>query len=78
MAIQLDRLRDISVRRIALAEPRETSDHLARAGLETIVRSSLIGIGVGISLTPDQSGSVIGIAAVGILAIGAALASWGT
>jgi hypothetical protein len=78
MAIQLDRLSDISVRRIAPAEPRETSRHLARAGVETIVRSSLIGMGVGISLTPDQPGSVIGIAAIGVLAIGAALASWGT
>ena len=78
MAIQLDRLQGITVRRVAPREPDEARDRLVRTGIETVVRSSLIGIGIGISLTPDHSGGVIGIAAVGVLAIGAALASWGT
>ena len=78
MAIQLDRLSGITVRRIAPPRPSAASRQLVRAGVETIVRSSLIGIGVGVSLTPDHSGGVIGVATVGVLAIGAALASWGT
>ncbi len=76
MAIQLDRLQGITVRRIAPSEATEARARAARTAVETVVRSSLIGIGIGVSLAPDRSG-VIGIATVGVLAIGAALASWG-
>jgi hypothetical protein len=77
MAIQLDQLQGITVRRIASHESAEARDRVVRTAVETVVRSSLIGIGIGVSLTPDQSGGVVGIATVGVLAIGAALASWG-
>jgi hypothetical protein len=73
MFVQQARLDRIVVHRGPISA---RSRRAARTAMGTVVRSSLIGLGVGVSLTPDHSGGVLGLTTVGILAIGAALASW--
>jgi hypothetical protein len=43
-----------------------------------IVRSLLIGLGIGVTVMLGHPGGVVGIATIGVLAIGAALTSWDT
>jgi hypothetical protein len=56
--------------------PGPRAEQLLRTAVEAIVRSLLIGLGVGVTVSLGHTASIIGIATVGILAIGAALASW--
>ena len=79
MAVQLARIDDVTVRRTA---PRPTADTLTRSRIRTavgaIVRSLFIGLGIGVTMSLGHPGGVVGIATVGVLAIGAALTSWDT
>jgi hypothetical protein len=79
MAVELARPDHIVVRTPSTTlstGPR--AQQFVRAAIEAIVRSLLIGVGVGVTISVGHSASVVGIATVGILAIGAALASWGS
>ena len=77
MAVQLARIDRVTVRRTA---PRRTGARLTRSRVRTaagaIVRSLLIGLGIGVTVSLGHPGDVVGIATVGVLAIGAALTSW--
>jgi hypothetical protein len=79
MAIQLARLDHITVRRTT---PRRTPGGRTATPIRTaagaVVRSLLIGVGIGVTLSLGHPGGVVGIATVGVLAIGAALTSWDT
>jgi hypothetical protein len=58
------------------ARPHESVHSERRLALEDIGRGLLVGAGVGALLMAGHTG-VLGVTAAGILAIGAALASWG-
>ena len=79
MAIQLARIDHITVRRTTPRRARDPrADSRIRIAAGAIVRSLLIGLAIGVTVSLGHPGGVVGIATVGVLAIGAALASWDT
>ena len=77
MTVQLARIAEVTVRRTA---PRRSADTLTGSRIRTavgaVVRSLFIGLGIGVTMSLGHPGGVVGIATVGVLAIGAALTSW--
>jgi hypothetical protein len=78
MAVQLARLDQVIVRRNTVGTTRRADRHAIGTALGAILRSLLIGVGIGVTLMLGHPGGIVGIATVGVLAIGAALASWDT
>jgi hypothetical protein len=79
MAIQLARLERVIVRRNTATMTTPHRDRLAiRTAVGAVVRSLLIGLGVGVTLMQGHPDGVVSIATVGVLAIGVALVSWDT
>ncbi|MFL5778864.1 MAG: hypothetical protein ACJ761_07975 [Chloroflexota bacterium] len=81
MAVQLlrpDRVIVRSASAVSAGPSDRRTQRIARTAVEALVRSLLIGIGIGVTISMGEPRGVVGIATVGILAIGAALASWDT
>ena len=79
MATQLARLDHVTVRRTRRQRiPVWPVDPRIRTAVGALARSLLIGLGARVTLSLGHSGGVVGIAAAGVLALGAALTSWDT